>query len=260
MERTRGEGRRRKHEVGEDCDPLDSTNNFFFFSRYVLQNHSLFLIAEQPPADMASLLVLFKPSVPPVVKRRSKELLTIIAEAVKKSFSSTQPSILEPETSDKIQIEQVDETGTQEDVVMRLEAGVKKPELENGGPSNIWGGMFLLSTSPYNNSASRSKNEKDRFFCFNISFVIIWSPPVCKIFKGTYYTTCSNHYWDQLIVRQQGWKAGAGESAPNCTAAYSEPLLRRRFNVPRLVQTVPTLQRWLPKSIVIWSWHLLSLR
>ena len=50
--------------------------------RYVLPNHYLFVLAEKPPADMAALLSLFHP-VPPVVRRRSKELLDAIREAVK---------------------------------------------------------------------------------------------------------------------------------------------------------------------------------
>lgn len=50
--------------------------------RYVLPNHYLFVLAEKPPADMAALLSLFHP-VPPVVRRRSKELLDAIRGAAK---------------------------------------------------------------------------------------------------------------------------------------------------------------------------------
>ncbi|KAJ7082609.1 hypothetical protein C8R43DRAFT_1052282 [Mycena crocata] len=46
-------------------------------TRYVLPNHYLFLLAEHPPADMAALLQNFQ-SVPPVVRRRAKELLEAI--------------------------------------------------------------------------------------------------------------------------------------------------------------------------------------
>jgi exosome complex exonuclease RRP6 len=45
--------------------------------RYVLPNHFLFQLAEQPPADLAALLKSF-PSVPPVIRRRAKELLDVI--------------------------------------------------------------------------------------------------------------------------------------------------------------------------------------
>ncbi|PPQ68746.1 LOW QUALITY PROTEIN: hypothetical protein CVT25_012840 [Psilocybe cyanescens] len=55
-------------------------------TRYVLQNHVLFLIAEQPPADMAALLALFRSSVPPVVKRRARELLSVIKDSVKRGM------------------------------------------------------------------------------------------------------------------------------------------------------------------------------
>ncbi|KAJ7896101.1 ribonuclease H-like domain-containing protein [Mycena olivaceomarginata] len=46
-------------------------------TRYVLPNHYLFQLAERPPADMAALLQMFQP-VPPVVRRRAKELFEAI--------------------------------------------------------------------------------------------------------------------------------------------------------------------------------------
>jgi exosome complex exonuclease RRP6 len=54
--------------------------------RYVLPNRFLFKLVEQPPADMAALLHAFE-FTPPVVKRRAKELLDIIRDAVKKGLS-----------------------------------------------------------------------------------------------------------------------------------------------------------------------------
>ena len=48
--------------------------------RYVLPNHQLFLLAEQPPNDMAGLLGLF-PRVPAIIRRRAKELLDTIRDA-----------------------------------------------------------------------------------------------------------------------------------------------------------------------------------
>lgn len=51
----------------------------------MLPNHYLFILAERPPADMASLLAIFHP-VPPVVRRRSKELLDAIRETVKQQL------------------------------------------------------------------------------------------------------------------------------------------------------------------------------
>ncbi|CCM05603.1 uncharacterized protein FIBRA_07831 [Fibroporia radiculosa] len=50
-------------------------------TRYVLPNHYLFVLAERPPADMAALLSLLHP-VPPVIRRRSKELLDAIRAAI----------------------------------------------------------------------------------------------------------------------------------------------------------------------------------
>jgi exosome complex exonuclease RRP6 len=51
--------------------------------RYVLTNRSLFQLAERSPTDMASLLATFK-SIPPVVRRRAKELLDTIQDAMKR--------------------------------------------------------------------------------------------------------------------------------------------------------------------------------
>jgi exosome complex exonuclease RRP6 len=54
--------------------------------RYVLSNRFLFKLVEKPPADMAALLHSFE-FTPPVVKRRAKELLDVIRDAVKKGLS-----------------------------------------------------------------------------------------------------------------------------------------------------------------------------
>ncbi|KAG5335992.1 hypothetical protein C0989_012393 [Termitomyces sp. Mn162] len=61
-------------------------------TRYVLANHFLFQLAEQPPADMAALLGVFR-SVPPVIRKYAKELLEVIRDCVKRhSLSGTTPS------------------------------------------------------------------------------------------------------------------------------------------------------------------------
>jgi exosome complex exonuclease RRP6 len=49
----------------------------------------LFRIAEEPPAEMASLLKMFQTSVPAIVKRRAKELLNAIKEAVERGTNLT---------------------------------------------------------------------------------------------------------------------------------------------------------------------------
>jgi exosome complex exonuclease RRP6 len=51
----------------------------------VLPNHYVFQLAERPPADAAALLAIFRP-VPPVVRRRAKELLDTIREAVREAL------------------------------------------------------------------------------------------------------------------------------------------------------------------------------
>ncbi len=55
--------------------------------RYVLPNHYLFSLAERTPADMAALLSVFHP-VPPVIRRRAKELLDAIRDAVKQALGA----------------------------------------------------------------------------------------------------------------------------------------------------------------------------
>ncbi|KAL4249292.1 Exosome complex exonuclease Rrp6-like protein [Abortiporus biennis] len=57
-------------------------------TRYILSNHFVFQLAERPPGDMASFLAMFH-SVPPVLRRRGKELLDVILDAVKTPASST---------------------------------------------------------------------------------------------------------------------------------------------------------------------------
>lgn len=51
----------------------------------------MFQLAEQPPADMAALLKIFH-SVPPVIRRRAKELLEVIRDCVKRHLTKTSAS------------------------------------------------------------------------------------------------------------------------------------------------------------------------
>lgn len=61
--------------------------------RYVLQNQYLFVLAENPPADVAALLGVFQ-YVPGVVRRRVKELVDEIREAVKEGPEG--PAVVQP--------------------------------------------------------------------------------------------------------------------------------------------------------------------
>jgi exosome complex exonuclease RRP6 len=58
------------------------------FCSYILPNHYLFQIAEQHPADMATLLNIFRP-VPPIIRRRARELLDTIKDAVAEALGGT---------------------------------------------------------------------------------------------------------------------------------------------------------------------------
>lgn len=49
---------------------------------YVLANHFVFSLSEQPPGDMAALLSMFS-SVPPILRRKAGDLLAAIRDAMK---------------------------------------------------------------------------------------------------------------------------------------------------------------------------------
>jgi exosome complex exonuclease RRP6 len=59
-------------------------------TRFVLPNHYLLQLAEQPPADMAALMRVFHP-VPPVVRVRAKEIMDVIREAVREALGPQLP-------------------------------------------------------------------------------------------------------------------------------------------------------------------------
>ncbi|KAF7354798.1 Exosome complex exonuclease RRP6 [Mycena sanguinolenta] len=61
-------------------------------TRYVLPNHYLFQLAERSPADMAALLQMFQP-VPPVVRRRAKELFETIRACMQAHLSKTEKTV-----------------------------------------------------------------------------------------------------------------------------------------------------------------------
>lgn len=68
---------------------FDLLENIHFDSnpaRYVLPNHYLFSLAENPPADIAGLHNMF-PSTPPMIRTRGKELLDAIRDCVKRLSS-----------------------------------------------------------------------------------------------------------------------------------------------------------------------------
>lgn len=115
-----------------------------------MQNHVLFTIAEQPPADMAALLAIFRSSVPPVVKKRAKELLGAIRGAVKRGLG---PSRVDSEETTRnedqlgsMEAEQVKAQQTKKEIVT-LDAEIKLLEQVNVVEvANIWGhGMLTFS-------------------------------------------------------------------------------------------------------------------
>jgi exosome complex exonuclease RRP6 len=78
-------------------------------------NNSLFQLAERPPSDMASLLAAFK-HIPPVIRRRAKELLDTIQDTVKEHR----------ETASSIKVaDQIDNTMAPTNVEMSVTATVE---------------------------------------------------------------------------------------------------------------------------------------
>src|SRR5258705_1208961 len=102
-------------------------------------------MAEQPPADMAALLSLFKPTVPPIVKKRAKELLSVITEAVKRCLSSRPASGADNQTAESKTEEEVNGSEKGDDVVM-LDTEIQSLERESNKPdtTSIWRGLLLI--------------------------------------------------------------------------------------------------------------------
>jgi exosome complex exonuclease RRP6 len=72
--------------------------------RYVLPNHYLIRLAEFIPENMAALLSVFQP-VPPIIRRKAKELFDVIRNAAETSRVGTEPAApieIEPEPVDAV--------------------------------------------------------------------------------------------------------------------------------------------------------------
>jgi exosome complex exonuclease RRP6 len=79
---------------------------------------------------MATLLSLFKPTVPPVVKKRAKELLSVITEAVKGSLSSVS-STRGKTQGQEVKTEKVVNDSEKRDDVVMLDTEVQNLERES---------------------------------------------------------------------------------------------------------------------------------
>jgi hypothetical protein len=93
-----------------------------FAFRYVLPNHYLFQLAERPPADMAALLQMFQ-SVPPVVRRRAKELLEAIRACLQRHLTKA------PEAAPAVE---------REDTEMELDAAPVVAAVEVPAAPGLW--------------------------------------------------------------------------------------------------------------------------
>jgi exosome complex exonuclease RRP6 len=112
----------------------------------------LFHIAEEPPAEMTSLFRMFKTSVSAVVKRRAKELLNVIREAVKRGSNLTKEvgsvqSVGEDQEEKEVSMNEE----PSKDVTM-LETEYLEMVDENGS-TNLWrSGMILPHSSFFTES------------------------------------------------------------------------------------------------------------
>ena len=102
----------------------------------------LFHIAEEPPADMASLLGMFQTSIPAVVKRRAKELLNVVKEAVKQGLILGKEAGLVQNIEDS-QEEEVAVTSGEPKKDAETEMKSLEMVAESGG-TNIWQPGIIL--------------------------------------------------------------------------------------------------------------------
>ncbi|KAF8975376.1 hypothetical protein BDQ17DRAFT_1441539 [Cyathus striatus] len=94
-------------------------------TRFVLPTHFLFQLGEQPPADMPALLQIFKTNVLPVLKRRAKELLDAIRDAVKRSLEETNKGVDGMKEDEELENKQ-EGTDGDSDAVMEEEEAPKE--------------------------------------------------------------------------------------------------------------------------------------
>ncbi|KAI1789123.1 hypothetical protein LXA43DRAFT_1096686 [Ganoderma leucocontextum] len=109
-------------------------------TRYVLPNHYIFSLAERTPADMAALLSVFRPA-PPIIRRRAKELLDAIRNAVKGALGAAGPasSSAEPVTSTK-----------EAEVAMSVDEkveGVVTTSVSSVASASLWSNVSAITAS-----------------------------------------------------------------------------------------------------------------
>ncbi len=100
MERPAGTKGGRKHEVR-----YQYMSFCFLYLRslqsYVLPNHYIFQLAERPPADMATLMAIFRP-VPPLIRTHAAGLLDVIKAVHKSALSKSFTIDVAPQTATEV--------------------------------------------------------------------------------------------------------------------------------------------------------------
>ena len=123
-----------------------------------MQNHVLFLLAEQPPADMPALLGVFRSSVPPLVKRRMKELLSTIKDAVKRGMGMAQ--LDNQGTEEKKEPESAKKDVVMLDAEMKALAEEKGAMQEATAIKSFWGQNPTSSATTHSSLFGSSQSKK----------------------------------------------------------------------------------------------------
>ncbi|KAL0960894.1 hypothetical protein HGRIS_005903 [Hohenbuehelia grisea] len=216
-------------------------------TRYVLPNHHIFQLAEHPPADMAALLAIFR-SVPPVIRRRAKELLEVVRGAVgayKKrdapSTSSKKPPPAAPESVPAL---------LSSDGMSSIPTSVT-PSLDiwaqRDTKSNIAVSSSLLGTS------SKSATKKPSYAASQSSLLGSAFASSSKSTSGSeHYTEVIKRIHDSLVIaptapQVASASTASGQAAPSTNAVADAPtdtFTGMQVEVP----FVPLAQRKKPAS------------
>ncbi|KAK7061210.1 exosome complex exonuclease RRP6 [Favolaschia claudopus] len=209
-------------------------------TRYVLPNHYLFQLAEHPPTDMAALLKIFHP-VPPVVRRRVKELFEAIRDSVQRHQSKTAAPPALP-VVEKVEEMQVDEVVMEAKPPVSVEGDLwsrAPPTASLTSKSALFGGALASKT------ASRSPTVS---LVASVSSLLGTKNPSSKQLTGRFQEVVARIHSALAIVPSMPMLAisqedTATESAPQESI---EPALGMQVEVPY----VPAAQR-APKQEVV---------
>lgn len=117
-------------------------------TRYVMPNQYLFKIAEAPPGDLMALLKVFGAQVPVVVKRRQKELLDVVRDAVRAGLLEGRS--VEGKEGKEVRKERVGEQVNEEEKEVQGEQQAEQRVVKEAASEKLWGMLILPSIFPSN--------------------------------------------------------------------------------------------------------------